>query len=554
MKASTVAMLLVTVLVTSGAWAQEEIVPTGRITKVLVEGDPVPGMEGLRVDGIGTPRLAGDGHVAFTGKISGPGVTSEDDGVLWFGLPGQLSPVLREGQSFDALGAGVAISSPYSNHLQLNDFGTMTGVFSVSGPGIDSGNDSVFWHWQGGQLTALLQEGTEVPAVGKVYTASMPFHPPLSDTGQSVFTANYASGDYPDVATVLASPIGQQVVVRTDTPAPGASGGLFWLTHARLNTAGQLVVSGSMHDNGVQDTNDTALWIGGPDSLQMVVREGDTAPGIPGGTFGAVPDPNYVTGGFYVSDFNNAGQVMFFAPVMTPGGSSTGLWLVDAGGRVQNVLAHGKAAPGTQAGVTFTSFHGGPSVTPGGRAAFYAGLEGPGVTDKNNRGLWMGLPGDLKLVAREGEAVPGFEDLEFVSVGLNSPAANDLEMLAFEATIGSDSLGSKREALLAWDSRQEMLHLLLMQGQEIDVDPTDTEDLRTVSHIFSFLQESNGQDGSRQSFNSLAGGTLGVRVRFTDGEEGVFLISPPVPEPASLSLLLIGSVALISGRSSRRQH
>jgi hypothetical protein len=87
-----------------------------------------------------------------------------------------------------------------------------------------------------------------------------------------------------------------------------------------------------------------------------------------------------------------------------------GLGLVHAAGaelRFQPVALAGLPAPGLTNNVRFAAFED-VSLADDGRIAFTAQLMiGPGVTFTNNQGLWAGLPGDLRLVARTGDSVPG---------------------------------------------------------------------------------------------------------------------------------------------------
>jgi hypothetical protein len=301
-----------------------------------------------------------------------------------------------------------------------------------------------------------------------------------------------------------------------------------------MNNHGEILLAGSMHDNGVDETRDTAFWVGTPDNLRMVAREGDAAPGIAGGVFGRKPDPDFVTGGFITTGFNDSASVLFTAPVLVGDEETSGMWIASDDG-IEKVYARGEAAPGCEQGVNFTSWHGGPNITPGGRAAFFAGITGPGVNNDNDRGLWLGEPGDLRLVAREGMGVKGHEGLTFDSIGLNSPAINAEDVLAFEAGLRGEDWTGTRDALMAWDHATETMHLLLLEGEQIDVDAGEAEDLRTVTSVWGFLQESNGQDGGRRSFNAADGGTLAMRIWLEGGDEGVFLIS--VPEPATMLIL-----------------
>jgi hypothetical protein len=523
---------------------------TGRITPVLVEGQPAPGFAGATLDDVDTPRLGAEGTIAFTARLTGRGVNSGNDKVIYLGKPGAMTAILREGMDVSDHYAEATMNSPYTNHLQLNDNGQITFVSTISGPGVDWDNDSVFWHWADGVLSPLLRENTQVDVVGKPWAGSMPFRPPLSNTGQSVYYTNFnlTTSDEPDTVSVIASPAGSAIAGRTDTLAPGADGGLFWTTSARvMNNHGEIALAGSMHA-GVAEDRDTAFWIGTPGNLRMVAREGDAAPGIAGGVFGRKPDPDFVTGGFNTTGFNDNGSVLFTAPVLVGEDETSGMWIASNDG-IEKVYADGEAAPGCEEGISFTSWDGVPKITPGDRAAFFASITGPGVNDDNDRGLWLGKSGDLQLVAREGMGVVGHEGLTFDSIGLNSPAINADDVLAFEAGLCSDNWAGTKHALMAWDPATETMHLLLIEGQQVDVDPGMAEDLRTVTSTWGFLQESNGQDGRRRSFNAADGGTLAMRILLEGGDEGVFLVSvPEVPEPASISLLAIGGVALLRRR------
>ena len=92
-----------------------------------------------------------------------------------------------------------------------------------------------------------------------------------------------------------------------------------------------------------------------------------------------------------------------------------GLWLCSAVSLLaapgvemvfQPVALSGQLAPGLTNNIKFNSFEY-VSLADDGRIAFTAIPQGPGVTSTNNRGLWAGLPGDLNLLVRTGDLVPG---------------------------------------------------------------------------------------------------------------------------------------------------
>jgi cysteine-rich repeat protein len=135
----------------------------------------------------------------------------------------------------------------------------------------------------------------------------------------------------------------------------------------------------------------------------IVVQAGDPVPGFPDGTTFATPDAPTI---------NASGVVAFAATIRGPGIDASNAAAIWAGvpGALGLVARKGDQAPGTPAGVVFDLFLSLPIVSADGRAAFLARLRGPGVEETNREGIWRGTtPGDLQLVAREGEPAPDTE-------------------------------------------------------------------------------------------------------------------------------------------------
>jgi hypothetical protein len=79
------------------------------------------------------------------------------------------------------------------------------------------------------------------------------------------------------------------------------------------------------------------------------------------------------------------------------------------------VVLSGDPAPGTDAGVTFSSGNFlDLQINGDGTVLFIGGLTGPGVTNDDDDGMWLGRPGALELVVRTGDAAPEYgNDVEF---------------------------------------------------------------------------------------------------------------------------------------------
>jgi hypothetical protein len=185
--------------------------------------------------------------------------------------------------------------------------------------------------------------------------------------------------------------------------------------------------------------------------MQLVARSGDAVPGRPGLTFDH----------FGQASINHGGQLALAAVALTATGVSRDTILVgnrDAG--LSLVAAAGDHAPGTPDGVVFDFFPGstvtvntGPvAFNASGDYAFFAGLNGPGVTNANNVGIWAGEGASLRLVAREGDVL-SVNGVAHTIAGLNLNAGSggedglptgldDLGQLAFVAhfTDGTDAV------------------------------------------------------------------------------------------------------------------
>src|SRR3990170_1423147 len=107
----------------------------------------------------------------------------------------------------------------------------------------------------------------------------------------------------------------------------------------------------------------------------------------------------------------------------------TGLALAAASGGAAagtiTVALSGDPAPGL-AGVNFGAISIELSLNNAGQVAFLSFLTGSGVTASNDGAIWR----DSTLIAREGNAAPGFSGVDFGSF-LGPPVLNDTGQVAF---------------------------------------------------------------------------------------------------------------------------
>jgi hypothetical protein len=284
-------------------------------------------------------------------------------------------------------------------------------------------------------LRSVAISGMSAPGTGDVYT-NTPFGGAINNRGQILFGARIFDHN----GYWLESWPGQVGKLAVDgNRAPGLAFKTFNSLAGgpiSLNDNGDSLVSFGFspfpvdpytpHANGVGD----GLWVtsGGSGGLNLLAADGLPVPGL--------SSPNI----FLLqqnSRLNQAGQVAFLT--FAGDGIGSDVWVDSLGQTSRHVtqaLAH---APGTPSGANFQNF-GSLLVSDAGRVAFDARLtaESGGVTSSNNSGLWQETPaGDLRLVARAGDAAPGISNTTFASGGfLIDPAAiNGPGQLAFRASV-----------------------------------------------------------------------------------------------------------------------
>jgi hypothetical protein len=143
-----------------------------------------------------------------------------------------------------------------------------------------------------------------------------------------------------------------------------------------------------------------ALARPGEDPAPFLYR-GLAAPGVPKGVTWDSPVANGMLGA--------GGQVLVRGVLRGPGITALNNGAVVAGtvDGLAILAREGDAAPGDFAGVTFQESFLASCVSSDGFSIVRAGVNGPGVTSDNRLGLWAGVPGDLRFVARAGHQAPG---------------------------------------------------------------------------------------------------------------------------------------------------
>lgn len=251
-------------------------------------------------------------------------------------------------------------------------------------------------------------------------------------------------------------------VALSDQPAPGTPAGVRFGSFSdqnpvAINAAGQSGFSASLYGPGVTNETGYGLWAGAPGALGMVKRAGDPAPGtLAGVTFGNfIPD---VT-------LNAAGRMSFYSFINGPGTntSNQGIWS-GAPGNVVLLAREGDPAPGTSAGTRYLDLGFLPKINAAGQSSFYASLAGTDVTVDDDTAYYLGAPGSVALLAREGNPAPGLPaGVKYGELDGNPPRLNAAGKAAFATPLTGPGVTSGNNLAL-WSGAPGSVALLARKG------------------------------------------------------------------------------------------
>jgi hypothetical protein len=435
------------VLALAASAAAQSVLSQGQV--VMAIGDPIAAVPGATCGGsspIDSPVVDLSGNMLFRARMVGTGVVPTNDRGLFLGRTGStLQMIVRSGDADPTgqLGAGTTLNTATGTGIGGNARLSPTGGLvlfgcSLSGPSIvttgtaATGNNStaLIWGPPGGFLV-LAQRAMPFTTASnnQTYQFDTAFNSPsyqqnsLNGTGQVTFQATVIGGDVVgttnNVGWLHGLPGSLDWVARKGDNvviSGGASPGTYPIGslgfNCMLNAAGQI-----LHDERLSNTagmpspattaNDNCVFVYSPGfGNQLLVREGDQAPGAPAGALYGAPTIS--------QGFGGTGQTAFGCQMTgaVTTADDTALFLGGVG-NVQMVVREGDQAPGLPACVLMgtPNFNNCYSDYQGGSVVFYCTLTGTGVTPFNDTSLWLGRPGNLQMIAREGDAAPGFENV-----------------------------------------------------------------------------------------------------------------------------------------------
>jgi hypothetical protein len=443
-----------------GAWSEG----SGALSLVARVGDPVSSLPtGIVYSSVGFPLIGEDGSTVLLGGITGPGINSTNDFGILSDRTGSLQFVAREGDQAPDYPAGTVFSAVINEPLLNSDGST---AFPASPGG--------YWTDTTGTLALTYSAGVVRPAAETGFNAA----------GQLSLIGSAGPCRASCDAIWLVDSATTSTVASQGQQAPGLEigmrfGGIFSQT---LNSRGDVVFHAVA--NSLGGSANYGIWLFKEGELNLVVRAGNAAPGLPPGVgFESIAAP----------ELNRQGQILFKASLMGAGIDSTNnqsLWIRDQHEQFQLLAREGEQAPGLPTGTLFSSFDSiGGSFPPAdrtinglGQTAFFANFRNP-ISGAQGAGIWA-----------------------------------------------QDSAGN--------------LHPIVWTGQQLEVAPGD---VRTVSFV-SFSGNGNNEEGHRSGFNDRGqlafwaqfpgGGASGIFVSN--------LVA--IPEPGTLALVGIPALVMLLRR------
>jgi hypothetical protein len=373
-------------------------------TTVHRPGDPVPGMPGFTMNGVGGLASINDaGEVIFSAAIAGDGVTLSNDNVLIAGPLDDLRVVGRERDPVANLPGWIhlpgSVNSTGFGQLIAAPDGGIAYRASIFETGV-----STTWHsgmFAGSVTTPAPFVWVTGPAPGydPAYIVNQVFTVALADGGRAVVSGQVFGPTFANVVWVTDPVNGPAVVLSTDRTAPGFGVGIEPVVirdaSIRMNAQGRLTTLVILEGPGIFNSNRGVWYEGLPGGLGVLARQGEPVPGLTGASY-TIFDERKMR-------LNASGDLCFATQIS--GGGTTAAFMRRRGGVLAPLVKVGDPVPEVP-GATFTNLFGGHfDLNAQGNVMFGATLTGqPASSDS----AWF-IAGDdgVRMVLREGDPLPG---------------------------------------------------------------------------------------------------------------------------------------------------
>ncbi len=261
--------------------------------------------------------------------------------------------------------------------------------------------------------------------------------PAIDDTGRVVFRGNV--GQITPSFIIFETPGLSSQVIRMPDEAPGFTNDdgepLFFLPFSSpplLNPVGTVAFTSAIRDESGSSSVSSVLFTGPSVSNLSHIARTDTLdlPGL----------SELVQADIASFALNNSGTAAFMTVPFGAEPDLLAVFRVASGNGPNRIAIAGDQAPDTPTGALFSNFW--PDslvINSRGDVAFRGNLEPGvgGVTFSNDEGIWCLCGGELRLVAREGDAAPGASGDPPFRGFLDKPAISPTGEVAFQGRLGN---------------------------------------------------------------------------------------------------------------------
>ncbi len=369
--------------------------------------DPVPETDPgdtMELDGIVQMIVCADGTVVFETQIDTL-VAGRNRGIF-AGKPGTLKPVALVNHPVPGL-AGVTFH-PFGWRWTANADGKVLMVADFGGAVTDDDNSALML-WDDGAFEIVARRGEQADGFpsGATYAGfSGSDKTSINANGEIAFAGQMRGNaiGMPDIHALWWRRTGGDVelVYEGRSPIPILPYDFEIFEFPRLTNDGGLAF-----ECGVRNQPDGATRFGehffyrdASGQLSLLAREKEEAPGSGGFEFKSFLFYEPIAGGNDHPTF-----VGGFGP--NAGNDQRGIWVRGQGGAIIPLLLEGTQGPGLAPGVTIrgNELDSEPCINEKGVIVCSGELEGPGIDNNNDYALWVGRPGDLKLVLQSGDTI-----------------------------------------------------------------------------------------------------------------------------------------------------
>jgi len=249
-------------------------------------GDPAPGtLAGVNYLNFQRPLVNDAAQVTYFTVLTGAGVTSSNNQALYAGPFSSPQLVARTGDPAPGMPAGVNYSLFSSlGERTLNDTGRIAFHAGLTGAGVTTANNEAIYAGPLASPQPVARAGDAAPGMPVGVNYSTLSEVRLNDGGQVAYTAGLTGTGVTstnNVAVYAGSAASPQIVARTGDAAPGTAVGVTYssLGTPALGESSRVAFTASLTGENVTSANDAAMYAGNVISPQLVLREGDPAPG-----------------------------------------------------------------------------------------------------------------------------------------------------------------------------------------------------------------------------------------------------------------------------------